>query len=90
MPTDPGQLLRVASNIVRAGILDMLESRGEMTVGAINAEMPMTQSALSQHLRVMRHAHVVETRRESPAIYYRIVEDVALLELIEWRRRHLK
>ncbi|WP_413614764.1 metalloregulator ArsR/SmtB family transcription factor [Halomonas cupida] len=88
MPIDPDQLLRIASNQVRASILDLLLSRGEMNVSEIIAEFSISQSSMSQHLQLMRKAQVVETRRESPAIYYRIAGDLALLELIEWRRKH--
>lgn len=88
MPIDPDQLLRITSNKVRASILDLLLSRGEMTVGELTAEFSISQSSMSQHLMIMRKALVVEMRRKSPAIYYRIAGDLALLELIEWRRRH--
>lgn len=89
MPTRTDQLLRVFASPRRAYILDLLENRGEMSVNAINDEMgQMTQSALSQHLKIMRDASAVETRRASQTIYYRVADDPAVRELIEWRRRH--
>ncbi|MGQ7247557.1 ArsR/SmtB family transcription factor [Halomonas sp. V046] len=88
MPVDTAKLLSVASNEIRVEIIDMLEARGEMTVSEINAEVSVKQSALCQHLGVMRNANVVETRRERRAVYYHLAESAALLELIEWQRRH--
>ena len=43
---------------------------GEQSVGEINARVSLSQSALSQHLAVLRAAGVVETRRASQTIYY--------------------
>lgn len=88
MSTDPDQLLRIMSNKVRASILDLLLSRGEMNVSELIDEFSISQSSMSQHLMLMRKAQVVETRRVSTAIYYRIAGDAALLELVEWRRRY--
>lgn len=85
---DIDKLLRVVSNQNRADILDWLETRGEMSVTEINTGFDLSQSALSQHLRQMRDADVVQTRRASQTIYYRITDDPAIRELIGWRRRH--
>ena len=46
---------------------------GPLSVGEINARIPISQSALSQHLAVLRAADIVATRRESQAIYYSLV-----------------
>ena len=43
---------------------------GPLSVSEINAQVPLSQSALSQHLAVLRAAHVVATRRASQTIYY--------------------
>ncbi|WP_280564925.1 metalloregulator ArsR/SmtB family transcription factor [Chromohalobacter sp. 48-RD10] len=88
MPINIDKLLRVVANPSRAYILDMLESRGEMSVTDINAKLDLSQSALSQHLKPMREAGAVEIRRASQTIYYRIADHPALRELVEWRRRH--
>ena len=45
---------------------------GECPVSALNQAIPLSQSALSQHLAGLRQAGLVETRRESQAIYYRL------------------
>jgi DNA-binding transcriptional ArsR family regulator len=43
---------------------------GPRSVSEINARVPLSQSALSQHLAVLREAGVVTTRRESQTIHY--------------------
>jgi DNA-binding transcriptional ArsR family regulator len=45
---------------------------GERPVSALNQAIPLTQSALSQHLAGLRQAGLVDTRRESQAIHYRL------------------
>jgi DNA-binding transcriptional ArsR family regulator len=47
-------------------------------VGALLERMPLAQSALSQHLAVLRHEGLVKTRREGQAVYYSLVPGPAL------------
>jgi ArsR family transcriptional regulator, virulence genes transcriptional regulator len=47
---------------------------GEKSVGELNEHIPLSQSALSQHLARLRNENLVTTRRESQTIYYRISE----------------
>lgn len=49
---------------------------GEKSVGELNEKIPLSQSALSQHLAKLRAEKLVHTRRESQTIYYRIAEPV--------------
>ncbi|ACN15526.1 transcriptional regulator (ArsR-family protein) [Desulforapulum autotrophicum HRM2] len=46
--------------------------KGECPVSVLNQAIPLSQSALSQHLAGLRQAGLVETRRESQVIYYRL------------------
>ena len=63
--------LKLLANRNRLMILcHLLE--GELSVSALNAHLPLSQSALSQHLAVLRHAGVVSTRREHQVIFYRL------------------
>jgi DNA-binding transcriptional ArsR family regulator len=62
-------LLRALGNEQRLLILcNLLE--GPLTVGALNARVDLSQSALSQHLALLREAGLVETRREAQSIHY--------------------
>lgn len=74
---DAVALLKSLANPRRLTILCVL-GEGEMAVGALNERIPLSQSALSQHLAVLREKGLVNTRRESQTIYYRVVPGPAL------------
>lgn len=71
------ELLKALANPHRLQILCVLEE-GELSVGALNARIPLSQSALSQHLAVLRKDGLVTTRRESQTIFYRVMPGPAL------------
>ena len=64
-------LLKGLSNRNRLMILCAL-SEGELSVSRLNECVPLSQSALSQHLATLRRGGMVATRRESQTIYYRL------------------
>ena len=47
---------------------------GALSVGEINERVPLSQSALSQHLGVLREAGLVSTVRESQTIFYSLAQ----------------
>jgi DNA-binding transcriptional ArsR family regulator len=63
------QLLKALANDKRLLILCLLV-RSEYSVGELNALLNLSQSALSQHLAVLREEGMVNTRREAQTIYY--------------------
>jgi DNA-binding transcriptional ArsR family regulator len=63
------RLLRALANENRLLLLCLL-FEGEKTVGELNETLPLSQSALSQHLAVLREEGMVSTRREAQSIYY--------------------
>ncbi|MBM9594829.1 ArsR/SmtB family transcription factor [Roseitranquillus sediminis] len=65
--------LALLGNAKRLLILCKLAER-EMSVGAIQTAVGLSQSALSQHLARLREAGMVATRREAQTIYYRIAD----------------
>ncbi|OUS32400.1 transcriptional regulator [Gammaproteobacteria bacterium 45_16_T64] len=69
-------LLKAMSNEKRLMILCSLQE-GEMSVSQLNEIVPLSQSALSQHLSSLRNANLVSIRRDSQTIYYRIQGDAA-------------
>lgn len=69
---DAAQLLKALANEKRLLILCMLAD-GEHSVGELNAALDLSQSALSQHLAVLREEGLVDTRREAQTIYYSLV-----------------
>ena len=74
-------LLRLLANEKRLMILCQLAD-GEMAVGEIQSHVDLSQSALSQHLALLRTEGIVATRREGQAIFYRL-DDPAAMRVIE-------
>ncbi len=70
-------LLRSLANERRLMILCQLVD-GEMSVGALQERIGLSQSALSQHLALLREEGIVATRRERQSIFYRIADPAAL------------
>ena len=75
--SDAVSLLKGLANESRLMILCVL-SEGELSVGQLNRRIKLSQSALSQHLAVLREQGLVQTRRESQTIYYRLSDTTAL------------
>jgi ArsR family transcriptional regulator, virulence genes transcriptional regulator len=83
---EAAQLMKALGNEQRLLILcNLLE--GPLAVGEINERVQLSQSALSQHLAVLRELHLVETRREAQSVYYSlpagpVLQVMALLQQI--------
>ena len=65
-------MLKSLANEHRLLILCHLAA-GEQSVGQLNALVPLSQSALSQHLSVLRREGFVGTRREAQTIFYSLM-----------------
>lgn len=74
--SNASRLLKALSNETRLLILCFI-SQGEMSVTDINQNIQISQSALSQHLAVLRNDGLVETRRDSQTIYYSLAKGPA-------------
>jgi len=61
--------LKALGNEQRLMILCSLLA-GPLSVGELNECVDLSQSALSQHLALLRAAGLVETRREAQSIFY--------------------
>jgi DNA-binding transcriptional ArsR family regulator len=75
--TEAAKLLKALSNERRLMILCQLGDR-ELPVGQIQPLVGLSQSALSQHLAVLREQGVVATRRDGQTIYYRVSDPAAV------------
>jgi DNA-binding transcriptional ArsR family regulator len=75
--SDAVNLLKGLANESRLMIMCVL-SEGEVSVGQLNQRIKLSQSALSQHLAVLRDQELVQTRRESQTIYYRLADSDAM------------
>lgn len=65
------RLLKSIANEHRLLILCRL-AEGERSVSELNERVPLSQSALSQHLSRLRGEGVVIARREAQSVYYRL------------------
>jgi DNA-binding transcriptional ArsR family regulator len=75
---DAAQLLKMLANEKRLLILCFLAVRGEMTVGELVGVVKLSQSALSQHLAKLRADGLVEFRRTSQTLHYRVADQRTL------------
>ncbi len=64
-------LLKAMANEHRLMILCTLIDE-ELCVSELNSKVPLSQSALSQHLANLREADLVSTRKESQTVYYKV------------------
>ena len=69
-------LLKTMGNPNRLLILCHL-SNGERSVGELEKELKLSQSALSQHLARLRKQSLVETRRQAQMVYYSLASSEA-------------
>lgn len=71
---EAASLMGLLANPQRLRILCELQG-GERSVGALEAVVDLSQSALSQHLAKLRAAAVVKTRRDAQTIHYSLSDD---------------
>lgn len=89
MPTETDErvvtMLRAIANPVRYRIMQILGDRGVCQCRPIGAELPIAQSTLSQHLKVLREAGLIRGEVSGPATCYcRDEQNVA------WLKRHVQ
>ena len=71
-------LLKALANDTRLMILCLL-AEGERSVGELNALLELSQSALSQHLAILRDERLVVTRREAQSVFYSLMPGPAFV-----------
>lgn len=77
-------MLRAVANPMRYRILQILKEKGECQCGPIGDELPIAASTLSQHLKVLREAGLVQGTVDGPAVCYCRDE-----EQIDWLKQHI-
>lgn len=79
------RMLKLLGNNSRLLILCSLAARGEMKVGELVDTVRLSQSALSQHLALLREDGLVAFRRELQTLYYRVSDPRAarILKLLK-------
>lgn len=73
---DASRMLKALGNENRLMILCLL-AEGERSVTQLNDRLDLSQSALSQHLAVLRQQELVVTRRDAQTIYYALADGPA-------------
>lgn len=68
------EALDVLHDPTRRRVLELLRG-GERSVRELTDDLPVTQSAVSQHLRVLREAQLVSARPEGTRRLYRVELD---------------
>ena len=70
-------LLKAMANEARLMVLCQL-IEGEKSVTELQEAVGLSQSAMSQHLAVLREQEIVATRRDGQSVFYRISNDHAM------------
>lgn len=73
---------RALAEPTRRAILELVRD-DELTVGRIAEHFPVSRPAISQHLRVLQEADLVDVRDEGTRRYYRARPE-GLAELRDW------
>ena len=71
---DAAGLLKLLANENRLLILCRLAQSKELSVGELTEAVGVSQSALSQHLAMLREQGVVGTRRDAQTVFYRLAD----------------
>jgi DNA-binding transcriptional ArsR family regulator len=77
-----GTVLQILGEPSRQAILDLLRD-GERPVGDLVDQLPLSQPAVSKHLRILKQAGLVEARADAQRRMYRLRLD-PLIELDRW------
>jgi len=62
---------------VRLRLFQLLSQKEELCVCHLTEALKLPQSTVSRHLGVLRHAGLVQTRREGKWMHYRLAGDLA-------------
>ena len=73
--TDVSDFFKVFGDPTRLKLLILLDNKGEMGVNAISESLGMSQSAISQQLKVLRQMRLVRFRRDGRSSIYRLSDE---------------
>lgn len=82
------EVFQALAHPTRIHIIETL-AEGELSVGAIQECVKVEPANLSQHLSVLRHKHLVITRKEGNQVLYS-VRDPLLIEALEIMRDYFQ
>lgn len=70
-----GKVLALAGNETRLKILFLLNEEGELCPCDFSDILEMSVPAISQHIRKMKDAGLITSRRDGQTLFYSLVED---------------
>jgi DNA-binding transcriptional ArsR family regulator len=76
-------LFRTLADGTRRGLFERLARDGELSVGALTEGAGVTQPAVSQHLKALRLAGLVDETRQGRTVLYRARPE-GLRPLVDW------
>jgi ArsR family transcriptional regulator len=79
------EFFKALSHPARIKILELLRD-GELSVTELQDHLEIESSGVSQHLSVLRHKGIVESRKAGTSVYYR-VRDAEIYNLLDVARR---
>jgi len=71
-------VFKAVGDPVRLRLFELLSLHDEVCVCHLVDALQIPQSTISRHLGILRHAGLVDTRREGKWMYYRLTGDLSL------------
>jgi ArsR family transcriptional regulator len=69
------EVFKALSDPTRLRLVKLLSEHGDMLcVNALASRLDVTQSAVSQHLRILKQARLVDSDRRGPMVHYSLNE----------------
>ena len=75
MSLEPSEVFKVLGVETRVKIVELLKTRGPLGVNALAESLGISPAAVSQHLKVLRHAGLVTPERKGYWIPYSLNEE---------------
>jgi len=82
------EIFKVLAHPTRIQIIETLRE-GELSVGAILNHLHVEPANLSQHLSILRHNHLVVTRKEGNQVLYSL-RDPLLIKVLDAMRKYFQ
>ena len=80
-------ILKALADPTRRTLFERVTAADEITVGELTQGSGVTQGAISQHLKALKHAGLVSERPEGRKVFYR-ANPQGLEPMLEWMTRY--
>ena len=75
MNLEPAEIFKILGVDTRVKIINLLKARGPLGANEIASKLHITSSAVSQHLKILKHAGLVRNERKGYWIPYEVNAD---------------